>query len=90
MEYSLKVTSYFELSVFGKNRPRVEMPIYINYKKNLIMKKIQINIMDKDKNLQHEILIEVLMQIIINWGIITIIIIRITIIIGIIRITIMI
>ena len=50
-EYSLKATSYFDLSVFGKYRPRVEMPIYINYKKNLIIKKVQIYIMDKDKNL---------------------------------------
>ena len=30
-EYSLKATSYFDLSVFGKNRPRVEMPIYITH-----------------------------------------------------------
>ena len=28
-EYSLKATSYFDLSVLGKDRPRVEMPIYI-------------------------------------------------------------
>ena len=30
-EYSLKATSYFDLSVLGKNRPRVEMPIYITH-----------------------------------------------------------
>jgi len=30
-EYSLKATSYFDLSVFGKNRPRVEMPIYVTH-----------------------------------------------------------
>ena len=30
-EYSLKATSYFDLSVFGKNRPRVQMPIYITH-----------------------------------------------------------
>ena len=30
-EYSLKATSYFDLSVFGKSRPRVEMPIYITH-----------------------------------------------------------
>ena len=30
-EYSLKATSYFDLSVLGKDRPRVEMPIYITH-----------------------------------------------------------
>ena len=30
-EYSLKATSYFDLSVLGKNRPRVEMPIYVTH-----------------------------------------------------------
>ena len=30
-EYSLKATSYFDLSVFEKSRPRVEMPIYITH-----------------------------------------------------------
>ena len=30
-EYSLKATSYFDLSVFGKNRPRAEMPIYVTH-----------------------------------------------------------
>ena len=30
-EYSVKATSYFDLSVFGKDRPRVEMPIYITH-----------------------------------------------------------
>ena len=30
-EYSLKATSYFDLSVLGKNRPRVEMPIFITH-----------------------------------------------------------
>ena len=30
-EYSLKATSYFDLSVLEKNRPRVEMPIYITH-----------------------------------------------------------
>ena len=30
-EYSLKATSYFDYSVLGKDRPRVEMPIYITH-----------------------------------------------------------
>ena len=30
-EYSLKATSYFDLSVLGKDRPRVEMPIYVTH-----------------------------------------------------------
>ena len=30
-EYSLKVTSYFDMSVLEKNRPRVEMPIYVTH-----------------------------------------------------------
>jgi len=30
-EYSLKATSYFDYSVLEKNRPRVEMPIYITH-----------------------------------------------------------
>ena len=30
-EYSLKATSYFDLSVLGKDRPRVEIPIYITH-----------------------------------------------------------
>lgn len=30
-EYSLKVTSYFDMSVLGKDRPRVELPIYITH-----------------------------------------------------------
>jgi hypothetical protein len=30
-EYSLKATSYFDLSVLEKNRPRVEMPIYVTH-----------------------------------------------------------
>ena len=30
-EYSLKATSYFDYSVLEKNRPRVEMPIYVTH-----------------------------------------------------------
>ena len=30
-EYSLKATSYFDLSVLGKDRPRIEIPIYITH-----------------------------------------------------------
>ena len=30
-EYSLKSTSYFDLSVLGKEGPRIEMPIYITH-----------------------------------------------------------